>query len=241
MVNKPAQRPQNEQLHSPKAVTPTRKSFQRLADADRRRALLEATLDCIGEAGASGASARRIAERAGVTAGLIRHHFGSMDEMVRQAYAHLMTQLTSEAAEAARAGGDSPEAALARFVAANVMQPNLSPRKVSLWATFIGRVDGEAGYSVIHRDSYREFLEVLTRLIHPVLVKHGRPSSPEACRSLAIALNGLIDGLWLEGSLDHGLYDPHRLPGIALSAAEGLLRLPDTALLRHLTDLPPQD
>ena len=212
----------------------TRKTFQRLSEDTRRLDLLEATLDCVGEDGLNGASARKIADRAGVTAGLIRHHFGSKDEMVRCAYSHLMEQLTGQAEDVARTQAETPEQSLAGFISANVMQPNLSTRKVSLWATFIGRVEHEPGYSQIHRESYREFLEILAGLIHAVRATHDLPHDPATCSGLAIALNGLIDGLWVEGSLGHGLYDPERLPQIALQAAEGILRLPENTLLQHL-------
>nr|WP_321510133.1 TetR family transcriptional regulator C-terminal domain-containing protein [uncultured Celeribacter sp.] len=212
----------------------TRKPFQRLSEDTRRLDLLQATLDCIGDDGLNGASARKIAERAGVTAGLIRHHFGSKDEMVRQAYGHLMNQLTGRAEEVAHTQATTPEQSLASFIAANVTQPNLSARKVSLWATFIGRVEYEPGYSQIHRDSYREFLDILAGLIHPVRSVHELSDAPAICHSLAIALNGLIDGLWVEGSLGHGLYDADRLPHIALQAAEGILGLPETTLMQHL-------
>lgn len=212
----------------------TRKPFQRLSEDTRRLALLQATLDCIGEDGLNGASARKIAERAGVTAGLIRHHFGSKDEMVRQAYGHLMNQLTGRAEDVAHSQAVTPDQSLAGFIAANVTRPNLSARKVSLWATFIGRVEYEPGYSQIHRDSYREFLDILAGLIHPVRAAHALPDDPATCHGLAIALNGLIDGLWVEGSLGHGLYDPDRLQHIALQAAEGILRLPETTLMKHL-------
>jgi len=208
----------------------TRRSFQRLGEDARRNALLDATLDCLAEDGMGGASVRRIAERAGVSAGLIRHYFASKDEMVHESYAHLMGGLTGGAAASAQRASEGPDEALARFIAANVTAPNLSSRKVSLWATFIGRVRSGRRYAEIHRESYREFLEILGALIHPVRVRHGLPADPATCHGLAIALNGMIDGLWLEGSLDHGLYDPNRLPGIALSAAEGILRLPDETL-----------
>ncbi|WFE75807.1 TetR family transcriptional regulator C-terminal domain-containing protein [Roseinatronobacter sp. S2] len=208
----------------------TQRSYQRLGEDARRNALLEATLDCLAEDGMGGASVRKIAERAGVSAGLIRHYFLSKDEMVHAAYAYLMGNLTGAAAESARMASEGPAQALAHFIAANVKHPNLSSRKVSLWATFIGRVRSGQRYAQIHRESYREFLDLLEALIHPVLTQHNLPADPATCHSHAIALNGLIDGLWIEGSLGHGLYDPARLPRIALSAAEGILRLPNDTL-----------
>ncbi|MEO1871899.1 MAG: hypothetical protein ABGX76_01875, partial [Cobetia sp.] len=61
------------------------------------------------------------------------------------------------------------------------------------------------------------------------------------CQEQAIALNGLIDGLWLEGGLEHDLYPVERLPAIAMRAAEGILRLPQGTLLEHvaITTSPP--
>ncbi|MBT2771081.1 TetR family transcriptional regulator C-terminal domain-containing protein [Halomonas sp. ISL-60] len=199
----------------------------------RRRSLLEATLDCVAEHGMKGASARRVAERAGVTAGLIRHYFGSKDAMVSAAYAYLIGQLTGEAEEAAQKAGEEPEQRLARFIVANVTSPNLSPRKVALWATFIGRVRTEREYADIHRESYREFLILLETLLHPLLLTLKRPADPATCKHYAIALNALIDGLWLEGGLGHGLYDTALLPKIALSAAEGILALPNNTLMQY--------
>jgi len=221
----------------------TRKVFQRLSEDARRTSLIEATLDCVAREGLHGASVRRIAEKAGVSAGLIRHYFPSKDAMLRASYAYLIGQLTGDAARyvdkaADRAGPDAPDAALAQFVAANVSKPNLSALKVSLWATFIGRVRADPAFADIHRESYREFLDILEGLIHPLLMTHDRPSDPASCQRLAVAVNGLIDGLWLEGSLEHGLYNPNRLPGIALNAVEGILNLPHTTLTRHLA---PQD
>ncbi|WP_110686715.1 TetR family transcriptional regulator C-terminal domain-containing protein [Salinicola aestuarinus] len=212
----------------------SRKNFQRLSLDERRRSLLEATLECIAEQGLDGASARRIAEKANVTAGLIRHYFGSKDDMVLAAYGYLVGQMTTQAEQAAADAGKSPERRLAQFVVANVTPPNLSARKVSLWATFIGRIRATPRYADIHRESYREFLSLLETMVHAVLAARQRPAPPDICQAHAIALNGLIDGLWLEGSLSHGLYSIDRLPRIALGAAEGILALPAGDLLQYL-------
>lgn len=216
----------------------SRKNFQRLSQDTRRRAMIEATLEVIARHGLSGATVRRIADEADITAGLIRHYFSSKDELIHAAYTYLTGQLTSDAAEMAATVSQqapaAPAAALSRFIQANVSPPNLSEQKVSLWATFIGRVRQEPRYSDIHRESYRDFLELLQTLIHPLLVEYGQPATPQDCKTLSIALNGLIDGLWLEGSLAHGLYNTEQLPAIALQASERLLGLPENTLTHHL-------
>ena len=50
-------------------------SFRRAPDFDRRTDMIEATLDCIADLGIQATTVRAVAARAGVSNGLIRHHF----------------------------------------------------------------------------------------------------------------------------------------------------------------------
>jgi AcrR family transcriptional regulator len=208
----------------------SRKAFQRLSLDARRRDLMEATLVCIARHGLHGATVRGITEEAGVTAGLVRHYFGNKDELVRTAYAYLVGQLTTEASESANRSPGAASAQLAEFLRANMTPPNLSEHKVSLWATFIGRVRSDRHFAEIHREGYREFLSLLEVLIAPVLANHGLPHGAETCNRHAIVLNGLIDGLWIEGSLHTGLYDHTILPDLLVDSSERLLGLPAGSL-----------
>ena len=52
-------------------------SFRRAPDFDRRTDMIEATLDCIADLGIQATTVRAVAARAGVSNGLIRHHFTS--------------------------------------------------------------------------------------------------------------------------------------------------------------------
>ena len=191
---------------------------------------MEATLSCIARHGLTGATVRRITDEAGVTAGLVRHYFGSKDELITNAYSYFVGQLTDEAEERARQSKGDPAEQLRQFLLANMTTPNLSEEKVSLWAAFVGRVRYEAPFADIHREGYRDFLAVLETLIEPVLVLHGLPAGSTACRRHAIALNGLIDGLWVEGSLNSGLFSRALLPDLILEASERLLGLPAGSL-----------
>jgi len=208
----------------------SRKAFRRLTLDERKRTLLEATLTCVAHQGLKGATVRRIAEEAGVTAGLLRHYFGSKNGLISSAYAYLIGQMTAEADTRARhATGDANDQ-LRHFLIANMTTPNLSEEKVSLWATFIGRVRYETEFADIHREGYRDYLTLLESLIEPVLALHGLPNGSAHCRRHAIAVNGLIDGLWMEGSINSGLYSRTLLPDLVTEACERLLRLPEGSL-----------
>ncbi|RKE80073.1 TetR family transcriptional regulator C-terminal domain-containing protein [Rhizobium sp. AG855] len=201
----------------------TRRTFQRAGEAERRQDLITATLDSISEHGLEGATVRDIAARAGVTGGLIRHYFTGKDQMVQAAYREMLATMTRTAVDAMADAGEDAHHRLHRFIVANVSPPIADPKALSLWAAFIGRVRSDEELARIHRENYMLFLEILENLVASLLSGHGRQPTPSECRHLAIAINGLIDGLWLENSLASDLFDEDRLPQIALDAVEALL------------------
>lgn len=201
----------------------SRRIFHRAGESERRQDLLTATLDCVAEFGLQGATVRRIAERAGVTAGLIRHYFSGKDQMLQAAYREIMATMNAAAINATEAAGHDPRARLHDFIIANLSPPVTDPRTMSLWAAFISHVRVDPCFAEIHRETYLDFLGALEGLIAAFLGANGRSSGPDECHDLAIAISGLIDGLWLEGSLAGDLFDDRALPRIALKSVEAIL------------------
>ncbi|MFN3133148.1 TetR family transcriptional regulator C-terminal domain-containing protein [Roseibium sp.] len=201
----------------------TRRSFHRAPEAERRQDLITATLDCISELGLQGATVREVATRAGVTPGLIRHYFSSKDQMLQAAYREVMTGMTSKVADAADKGQSSARARLHDFIVANLTPPVADGRALSLWAAFISHVRVDPDFAEIHRESYLAFRSVLEALVADVLTEAGQAADTKRCQELAIAINGVIDGLWLEGTLVGDLFSETPLPGIAVRSAEVLL------------------
>lgn len=68
---------------------PTATSRQDLRSAATRRALLDATVDCLVEDGYAGTTGPAIARRAGLSRGAQLHHFGTRDQLVVAAVEHL--------------------------------------------------------------------------------------------------------------------------------------------------------
>jgi AcrR family transcriptional regulator len=57
------------------------RSGARADDRTTKARIRDAAIDCFAELGVPGTTARKIAEAAGVSPGLVIHHFGSMDEL----------------------------------------------------------------------------------------------------------------------------------------------------------------
>jgi TetR/AcrR family transcriptional repressor of bet genes len=175
----------------------SRRSYRRESQETRRADLIAATQRLVAEGGPEAATVRAIAERAGVTAGLIRHYFQTKDELTRAAYRSLMDGMTAKGAEALESVGASPEERLAAFVAASLTPPVLDGGAVVLWAGYMHKVRGDAELLAVHEAAYTAYRDALESLIGALL----RDTTPGQIRGEAIACNAVIDGLWIEGSL----------------------------------------
>lgn len=202
-----------------------RRPFRHEREDVRRQDLIAATLDCIADYGIRGATVRQIAERAGVTPGLIRHYFVSKELMFQAAYRTIMYTMFETASDAAEADGGDAAARLRTFVLANFKPPIIDPRMLSLWATFISQIGVDPALAAIHREGYLQFRNILEQLLSDALVAAGRDASASACRRLAIAINGMIDGLWLEGCMAGDMFDEQELGRIAQESVETLTGL----------------
>ncbi len=173
-----------------------RKPYRREAEDKRRQALITATLSLVSEGGARVATVRAIAERAGVTAGLIRHYFQSKENLIGQAFRRLMTGMSEDSSAVLAYAPKDPHARLAAFVAASLRPPVVDRDAVVTWASFIQETRRNPAMLDIHRQTYLGFRDRLRDLIAALPVARNE----EELRQLAIACNAVIDGLWLEGS-----------------------------------------
>ncbi|MCB6178453.1 TetR family transcriptional regulator C-terminal domain-containing protein [Rhodobacter sp. Har01] len=209
-----------------------RRAFFRDTEANRRESLIAATQALVAEGGPQAATVRAIAARAGVTPGLIRHYFGSKDELIRAAYTMLVDGMTDKGADALEGVGADPEERLAAFVAASLRPPVVDGRTVGLWAGYLHQVQQDAGLLAQHEKGYLRYRDQLQALIADL----GRAEvTATQLRQEAIACNAILDGLWLEGSvLPHG-FAPGELVRIGLRATGAILGV---NLTRHTTFIP---
>lgn len=195
-----------------------RRRFRREGEERRREALIAAALELVAEGGVAAATVRAIADRAGVTPGLIRHYFDGKDDLIRAAYAQMMGRMTEESEQAALVGTD-PVARIAGFVAASLRPPVMDAERVGLWAGFLHQVRRDPAMREVHRATYLGYRDRLQALI---LALPGQGDGKRA-RELAIACNGVIDGLWLEGGALPESFATGEVERIGLAAVGAIL------------------
>ena len=180
----------------------TKAAKQRRRPAAQSRAdLIAATIECLIAEGAAGLSARKISSRAGVSVGLIHHHFSSINELAAVAYESLAEDFNRRtwAASDAATPSDDPRAQLSAFVEASMAIFLGKRESLRTWLVFWNLSDTTPQVQEVHdrlNGALWARLEGLFRAIGA-----GR-SMPLDSRLAAYGLSALMDGLWLESCLN---------------------------------------
>ena len=186
----------------------------------RRQSLIEAAAECLADKGVAGTSVRTICARAGVSPGLLRHYFEGIDDLIAATYRDVTEQVSRSLAEAEEEAGPDPRQRLIAFVTASFRPPIANPKLLATWLAFWSLVNTRPAIAAIHGETYRSYREALERL----LASCGLDSA-EGQRA-AIALTALVDGLWLELSLDPSTFTPAEASAIAVRWVDNWLGSP---------------
>jgi AcrR family transcriptional regulator len=187
-----------KQQHAPK--------FRRASPTVRREALIEATLACLRKHGHEGASARRIASEAGVSAGLITHHFPSMSALVAAAYESLAMSLLNSIRKHSREVSATPRERLRRFFEASFTPTLLEPGLFNAWLVFWSMIAHDEEVRAVQDRTWLAYRAALESLLGQLRAAESVPAF--RLRLAGFALSALLDGLWIEASLNPRAFKP---------------------------------
>ncbi len=185
-----------------------RASFVRDPDA-RRLALIEACAHGLAARGARGVSVRTICADAGVSPGLLRHYFAGIDDLIAATYRHVGGRVSAASAAAVAAAGPSPQARLHAYITASFRPPIASADLLATWLAFWSLVKTDPAIAALHADLYAGYRRELEALLLAAGV------APHDAGLAAVAVTALVDGLWLELSLESGAFSAEEAGSIA--------------------------
>ena len=180
--------------------------FRRATPEARREALVQATLRCLKKYGHEGASVRRISAAAGVSIGLINHHFPSKSGLIAETYETLALSLQHSIGAQARNAAAPPRDRLSGFFRASFAPDLLDPQLFNVWVVFWSMVAHSPEIRAVHDRTYGQYRATLEKLLRQ-LAKSGHAPTLKL-RPAAIALTALLDGLWVELSLSPKTFKP---------------------------------
>ena len=189
-----------------KPAVRARARFRRESPEDRRRQLGEAALRCIVKHGNAGVSLRQIAAEAGVTQGLITHHFGEINELVAYAFDIMSDGLLQATMTAVEEAGPDPRARLNAFIDAS-FSPLMFDRDVlGVWVVFWGLILHSPRMSTSQKAEYTAYLKTVEHLILDVAGAEGFEIGD--ARLTAVSFTAMMDGLWLAWCLNPNTFLP---------------------------------
>ena len=211
-------------LHAPGRGAKRARTVPPAVQASRREALIEAVLDLIAEGGPQAASVRAIATRAGATPGLIRHHFANKEALIGAAFVTFMQRVLDAGVAGLPPGDVAARQRLAAFVRGALRPPAMSRRNLLLWTTFEQMTRHDPRMRVMHDDGHLTLRNRLAELIAKAYFVEGREATSQLVRRKAIACGAVIDGLWMEASLQRDA-PPEELAGIGCDAIGAIIGL----------------
>ena len=213
-------------VHNP--LEPRRPRFRRQLPEQRRAALIAATIESLKRYGHEGLSIRTISAQAGVSVGLINHHFPNKDELVAAAFSHFNRELV-DALKTAAARADTPAARLRAFLEASFSPPNLDADVLTVWVVFWGIYRHSRPIQRVRRETYADYVRLIRGLLADLLGGaaeggRGRGKGGVNLRLAAIGFTALLDGLWLEWCLEPGRFRPREAVALCEGWVEALCR-----------------
>lgn len=196
--------------------------FTRMDPEVRKAHLIDATLVCLKQYGFQGMSVRKICAQAGVSPGLISHHYAGKDELVAEAYQAITRQVMGQLREAMQnAAGQGARERLSAFFQASLSEKLLNPHLLEAWLAFWGAVKTAEAINHAHDKSYKEYRSILAHALGQLALEECWVDFDSSLA--AIGLTALLDGLWLEHGLDPDTFTPAEAVLICEAWIDGLL------------------
>jgi len=131
----------------------------------------------------------QICRQAGVSRGLINHHFRTKEELLVSIYAHMTDYLLRDYS------AESPQRQVAGFIEDSFDEDSFNKSNLRAWLAIWGQVATNDELKALHRGRYSQYRRQLAGALRRI-ADHENLDIDAA--GIARQLIALIDGLWLE-------------------------------------------
>ena len=186
----------------------------------RRKLLIEATMRSIARFGYAGTTIETICSEAQVSRGLINHHFGSKEELIRQSYKALRDEWVAQTHGAVAEHYPDPEDKLRAMIRVSFGPTMFKQEYLGIWAGFWSAIGKSPALRKMNRELFDKDREAYEAIFAEIARKRGRHID---ARRAALTVIALIDGFWLEWCLDPKSFTAAEAEAACLAFAEQAL------------------
>lgn len=169
----------------------------------RRGAIVEAAIRCLNRGGAANLTTTQVMREAKVSRGLVNHYFPSMSDLLVAAYKAMLDGLSGTAMTDMRRRSEGSSMAIRAMIEVAcsplIFEKPHNQAWLEIWAVMPHVKELRKLHSQIYRDYHRELVGAIERLARA----RCRQVNAEQLSLSAIAL---VDGLWLNWSVDSRLF-----------------------------------
>ena len=180
--------------------------FRRQAPDARKKDLVKATIRCLEKKGSDGLSVRSISSEAGISVGLINHHYPSKDDLIADAYEKLATDILQNVVDIVAETDGSPREKMSAFFKAYFSSIVLDQKFLRIWIVFWHMSDKSEQVRLSHDKTNAGFRQQIELMLRDLVKSSETPEFNY--RLAAIGLSGMLDGLWLEWCLNPDVFSP---------------------------------
>jgi AcrR family transcriptional regulator len=172
-------------------------AYRRKSAPQRRQELIKAGITCLGKGGISAFTIDQICKQAGVSRGLINHHFKTKEDLLICIYADMTDHLAQDF------NSDEPRQQLAEIIDTSFDEQSFNRSNLRAWLSIWGEVATNEVLNSLHQSRYRKYKARIAKALAGI-AKTDRTGLD--ADSVARQLIALIDGLWLEYCLHSAGY-----------------------------------
>jgi TetR/AcrR family transcriptional repressor of bet genes len=165
----------------------------------RRKSLIEAAMRSIAKFGYSGTTIDTICGEAKVSRGLINHHFGSKEELIRQSYKALRDEWVSQTHGSLLGSYATPEDKLRALIRVSFGPTMFKQEYLGIWAGFWSAIGKSPELRRLNRELFDKDRDAYQEIFEDIARERGKVVDT---RRAALSIIALIDGFWLEWCLD---------------------------------------
>ncbi|MDY0873322.1 choline-binding transcriptional repressor BetI [Dongia rigui] len=160
----------------------------------RRQELAAAAYEILQEEGIAGTTLAKVAERAGMSKGIVLHYFKGKDALLETVMRHANALLRDEVI-ARMAAAKTPRERVEAIVAGNFSPKFFKPEICNAWLSLCAEVPRNPTFARIQRVIHARMRSNLLSALKELL-------PPEKCQAAVIGITAMIDGLWLRFGLN---------------------------------------
>ncbi len=169
---------------------------------DKKQVFIDATICSLANHGYKGTTVRQIAKYARVAPGLLTHYYTGKEVLIAESYKYLAKQFLDDFQAKIAAEETGPLKALQIFFQRFFRPDNLGPQSLRVWLSFWTLTLTHADLRKVHIEIYKQYIILIENMLIKAYKAENISTTNININSLAIGINALLDGLWLECCLD---------------------------------------